>query len=698
MAVNSYGADGGAERWLTDLLGDAIEVEVRALVLGRGPLTARLAQVGWDVDVAEVGRRPTQAMVAALSLGRQLHTHRPDVVLANGIKAGVVAVPAAALAGVPVVWARHDFSFEGRPARALAKLADLVVSTSFEVGETLGRDDVVVIPPPLGASSLLTRARARERLGLREVRGLLDLAMVGRVVGYKGVSDAVSALARPGGERWRLVVVGDEDDTDPGEIARVRELAAALGVDDRLVLCGGVPDAARLMCAFDAVAVLTRSAGGRGPTGEGFGLTALEAMAAGVPLVVAAGGGLEGRVEGAAHVVTPGEPDKVAAALAVLSAPERRAELGAAGRRLAAAHPTTQALRQRLAAVLSEAARRPARVGAAHSPISVVVPVHNEGASVDELLEALLPQLAAEDELIVVDDCSRDDTLERLERWQVADPGRVTVLRRDVNGGAAAARNDGCAIARHSFIAFTDAGVRPVPGWLAAVRAALDGPARLAWVAGSYAVAAQNTLERAMAAAHHPTPDEVIRRGPWLRLYCRVFGQDHRVDRPPGRSMGVSSDALAAVGGWDPELRTAEEADLARRLADAGGRGALEADAIVLWRPRPTLRATWRMYVRYAEGDVRGGDRRALRRALVRGLAYPGLALVVAKGGVLGWVVAALGAAAYLSVPVARASRGETPGRVIALLPVTMAVKDLAKAYGSARAAVRGAGDGERRP
>ncbi len=51
-------------------------------------------------------------------------------------------------AGVPVVWAKHDHSFDAKLARPLGRLATRVVTTAAQVGGSTGRDDLVVIPPP----------------------------------------------------------------------------------------------------------------------------------------------------------------------------------------------------------------------------------------------------------------------------------------------------------------------------------------------------------------------------------------------------------------------------------------------------------------------------------------------------------------------------------------------------------------------
>ncbi len=91
--------------------------------------------------------------------------------------------------------------------------------------------------------------------------------------------------------------------------------------------------------------------------------------------------------------------------------------------------------------------------------LSVVVPTHNVGLWVGELLSSILEdQSSAADpvdlEVIVVDDASTDDTVEIAEAYAARDP-RLTVVRSPGKGGGQA-RNHGVSLARGRFLAFAD--------------------------------------------------------------------------------------------------------------------------------------------------------------------------------------------------------------------------------------------------
>jgi glycosyltransferase involved in cell wall biosynthesis len=98
--------------------------------------------------------------------------------------------------------------------------------------------------------------------------------------------------------------------------------------------------------------------------------------------------------------------------------------------------------------------------------LSVVIPVYNEEATLGELLDkvvaAPLPETVSELEVVVVDDCSSDDTWSELEAWQLShrEDGRgVTVIRErhSKNQGKGAALRTGFATTSGDVLLVQDA-------------------------------------------------------------------------------------------------------------------------------------------------------------------------------------------------------------------------------------------------
>ena len=107
--------------------------------------------------------------------------------------------------------------------------------------------------------------------------------------------------------------------------------------------------------------------------------------------------------------------------------------------------------------------------------LSVVVPTYNRA----DLMERLLDALDAQDidtavEVIVVDDASSDDTVDRLRANTRAHPFHLVVLSSDTNHGPAHARNRGWQFARAGRIVFVDDDCVPDRGWLKAIDHGLD--------------------------------------------------------------------------------------------------------------------------------------------------------------------------------------------------------------------------------
>jgi teichuronic acid biosynthesis glycosyltransferase TuaG len=88
--------------------------------------------------------------------------------------------------------------------------------------------------------------------------------------------------------------------------------------------------------------------------------------------------------------------------------------------------------------------------------VSVITPAFNSARTISRCLGSVQGQTFSDWEQIVIDDCSRDETVEIVRR-QVADDPRVRLVTLSENSGAGPARNAGVGIARGRFVAFLDA-------------------------------------------------------------------------------------------------------------------------------------------------------------------------------------------------------------------------------------------------
>jgi len=309
---------GGLESVVVDLVGGLTALGHRvafAALLGKNeaehPVPSRAAAGGAEVNRIVVPPRAYRTEFRAL---RALIANlRPDVVHTHGYHADLIGGLAATRAGVPWVATVHGFVggglknrfYEWLQVRAYRR-ADAVIAVSIPIRDRLVRSSVPAAQVRLLANAravrpLLSREEARRRLGLGGRDAVIG--WVGRFTHEKGADVFLEALALLPDRSWRAAVIGDGNDRSVLEA-----LARTLGVADRVNWHGMVADAADLYPAFDVWVLSSRT--------EGTPIALLEAMAARVPIVATAVGGVPDVVTSAEALLVPGErPEELAQAL-----------------------------------------------------------------------------------------------------------------------------------------------------------------------------------------------------------------------------------------------------------------------------------------------------------------------------------------------------------------------------------------------
>ena len=87
--------------------------------------------------------------------------------------------------------------------------------------------------------------------------------------------------------------------------------------------------------------------------------------------------------------------------------------------------------------------------------VSIITPAYNCANTIGEAIESVLQQTHTDGEMIIVDDCSTDNTVEVVSRYVSRDK-RIRLISHDSNHGAAAARNRAIRDANGRFIALLD--------------------------------------------------------------------------------------------------------------------------------------------------------------------------------------------------------------------------------------------------
>jgi len=160
-------------------------------------------------------------------------------------------------------------------------------------------------------------------------------------------------------------------------------------------------------------------------------------------------------------------------------------------------------------------ARIPAPFGPGNlAPVSVVIPCYRCSRTIDAAVASVCAQTLLPAEVILVDDCSGDQTLDRLQAlagWYP--PGWIKVVSLNCNGGAACARNAGWRAATSDYIAFLDADDTWSPYKLQLQMAVLKADPTVALIAHRMQVCPRS--ER-LPPLHYPVLTEILPRQRFL--------------------------------------------------------------------------------------------------------------------------------------------------------------------------------------
>ena len=269
--------------------------------------------------------------------------------------------------------------------------------------------------------------------------------------------------------------------------------------------------------------------------------------------------------------------------------------------------------------------------------ISLIITVLNEEKTILLLLEALRQQTRRANEIIIADGGSQDKTQLILTQFGQEHPDmRLRLIQK--KGNRSMGRNAAITVAKHTWIAITDAGCVPHQDWLAELERVAEAGAHQQQtefvVAGYYDAQPQTPFEEAVVPYVLVMPDRV----------------DPQHFLPATRSMLLTKTVWEKFGGFDELLNDNEDYSFARKIADKKIQIYFAENARVSWIPRHTLGQFLGMIFRFARGDATAGLFR-IKMALIFLRYIGGLIgfLVLAK--ILGWpfalLIAVIGAGIY---------------------------------------------------
>lgn len=230
--------------------------------------------------------------------------------------------------------------------------------------------------------------------------------------------------------------------------------------------------------------------------------------------------------------------------------------------------------------------------------LTVLVPAHDEEAVIADTV-ARLQQLvypAGKLEFVIINDGSRDRTLERAQRRAGGDTRfRFLDIPAGEGGrGKSAALNRALRGVLSEAVAVYDADNLPEPGSLRRLAGALAADPGLAAVTGKFrAYNARRNLLTRFINLEQLAFQWLVQAGRWFFLGISAL---------PGTNYVIRREALLALGGWDEQALT-EDSELTLRLYDHGLKVAFLPDAVT-WEQEPERLGVWlRQRTRWARGN-----------------------------------------------------------------------------------------------
>ena len=303
-------------------------------LMDRMQMAIQFRQAG--IEVHSLGLRRKTDLAVALRLRTLLRQLRPDILHTYLLHSNVVGRIVGRLVGVPAIIGSERTIGQARRWGLLATRLTNSLTDAVEVNSETGAQAVerdLGVPPEkievvrsgidldaFGGSA--KRAETRSALRIADSHHLV--LYVGRLRPVKGIEYGIRAFARAlaQNENMHMAMAGEGE-----QLGYLENLVAELRISEKATFLGVRNDLPDLFSAADSVLMPSLN--------EGFPRTAIEAMAAGKPVIATGVGGTpEAIVDGETGIlVPPKDIEAMASALVELVGdPELQSRLGAAGR------------------------------------------------------------------------------------------------------------------------------------------------------------------------------------------------------------------------------------------------------------------------------------------------------------------------------------------------------------------------------
>ncbi len=295
---------GGGERHLADLANSLARRghDVYAVIVPHSPLQGELSALPKQ-NILELPMRNSLNILSAFKLARLLQDLRIEIIHAHVARDYPLAALAASRAdNARLVLTRHVLFPLNKSHRLTLRNVVRVIAVSQAVADKLrvqrifDRSKIVVVHNGVDTDRF---AGGREGKADSGSRTKLRVGMIGHLAPIKGQKEFIRAAAIVSQRRRDdvdFVIVGEDKSRKGENRLRIEKLIDELNLSGRVSLAGWTDDVAKLLGTFDLFVSPSRS--------EPFGLSIVEAMAAGVPVIATMS-------EGAREIIEAGKTGRL---------------------------------------------------------------------------------------------------------------------------------------------------------------------------------------------------------------------------------------------------------------------------------------------------------------------------------------------------------------------------------------------------
>jgi glycosyltransferase involved in cell wall biosynthesis len=278
---------GGGERHLADLANSLARRghDVYAVVVPSSPLHAELSALPKQ-NIRELPMRNSLNIVSAFKLARLLRELRIEIMHSHVARDyPLAALAASRVENLQLVLTRHVLFPLNKSHRLTLRNVARVIAVSQAVADRLRvqrifeRSKIVVVPNGIDIDRFAPGREGREGKSDSGPRTKLRVGMIGHLAPIKGQKEFIRAAAIVTQRRddVEFVIVGEDKSRKGENRLRIEKLIGELNLQDDVGLAGWTDDVAKLLSTLDLFVSPSRS--------EPFGLSIIEAMAAGVPVI-----------------------------------------------------------------------------------------------------------------------------------------------------------------------------------------------------------------------------------------------------------------------------------------------------------------------------------------------------------------------------------------------------------------------------